>query len=73
MTANYRIEMHNLDGTGFSRTRVYDLPLGPPIKIRRLDGSEYEYDGQREYWPAVTDVPCPAQNCTGTIRWAEAG
>lgn len=26
-----------------------------------------------EYWPAVTDIPCVADGCGGTIRWAEAG
>lgn len=26
-----------------------------------------------EYWPAVTDVPCPCSGCVGMIRWAEAG
>ena len=25
------------------------------------------------YWPSVTDIPCPVDKCSGTIRWAEAG
>lgn len=25
-----------------------------------------------EYWPSVTDVPCPREGCQGTIRWYEA-
>lgn len=28
--------------------------------------------GVRDYWAAVTDVPCPACSA-GTVRWAEAG
>ena len=28
--------------------------------------------GIRDYWAAVTDVPCPVCH-TGTVRWAEAG
>jgi hypothetical protein len=38
-----RIESHNLDGRGFRRTRVYDLPQ----------------ISSRDYWLSVTDVPCP--------------
>jgi hypothetical protein len=53
----YRLEFHNLDGHGSRRTRVYDLPSRDP----------------RDYWASVTDIPCPAEHCTGTIRWAEAG
>lgn len=29
--------------------------------------------GVRDYWAAVTDVPCPIPGCSGTVRWAEAG
>jgi hypothetical protein len=28
--------------------------------------------GPRDYWQAVTDVPCPACRA-GTVRWHEAG
>lgn len=28
--------------------------------------------GIRDYWQAITDVPCPVCR-TATIRWAEAG
>ena len=52
-----RYEQHNLDGTGFRRTMVFDMP------------SVNQYD----YWLSVTNVPCPSKNCNGTIRWAEAG
>ena len=52
-----RIEMLDLDGCGPRRTRVCAVP-------RRRDG---------EYWPAVTDVPCPIATCGGQVRWAEAG
>lgn len=53
-----RIEHHNLDGTGSRRCHVYDMPGD-------ADGIGY--------WQQVTDVPCPCNNCDGTIRWAEAG
>ena len=58
-----RYEHHNLDGES-KRTQVYDLP---PVPL--TDSTMPTY---REYWPAVTDVPCPRQ-CGGTVRWAEAG
>lgn len=54
---SYRIETHNLDGCGDKRCHVYDLPASPTP----------------DYWMAVTNVPCPCDNCDGTIRWAEAG
>ncbi len=57
-----RYEMHNLDGRGQKRTRVYDMVPAPET-----------LPGYREYWPAVTDVPCPAKGCTGNVQWAEAG
>ena len=42
--------------------KVYDMP---PARSAR---------GTRDYWAAVTDVPCPAPSCAdGIIRWAEAG
>jgi transposase-like protein len=52
-----RIESHNLDGRGWRRVQVYDLPPA---------ANAYEY------WAAVTDVSCPCCPA-GTIRWAEAG
>jgi hypothetical protein len=68
MTSAYTIASHNLDGTGSRPTRVYALAAGPQIAF--ADGSTHPTE--REYWPAVTDVPCPVC-ATGTIRWAEAG
>lgn len=65
-----RIEHHNLDGRGSRPTRVYDLPAcTAPV----YSGQGDTIIGQTpDYWPAVTDVPCPI--CPdGTIRWAEAG
>lgn len=53
--AQHRYETHDLDGTGPTRTRVYDM------ESRGFD-----------YWPAVTDVPCPVCN-GGMILWHEAG
>lgn len=67
MTANFRIEEHNLDGTGNTRTHVYDLS---PAAETDYTG---KLTGRQDYWRAVTDVPCPALKCDGTIRWAEAG
>ena len=55
----FRIELHNLDGLGEKRCRVYDMRPVP---------TEYGHD----YWAAVTDVACP--ECEdGVIRWSEAG
>lgn len=62
----YRIEEHNLDGTGWRRTHVYDVPPAPEKNYKG------ELTGRNDYWRAVTDVPCPACKM-GTIRWAEAG
>ena len=50
------------------------------MRIERLDldgtGARrtcvYEMPAAADYWPAVTDVPCPC-DCIGVIRWAEAG
>lgn len=62
-----RIEHHDLDGTGPRRTQVYDVP---PMTEPSTGGGII---GQHPtYWPAVTDVSCPACR-TGTIRWHEAG
>jgi hypothetical protein len=59
-----RYEKHNLDGTGRRRTRVYEMPPA----AEAIPG----YPETREYWTAVTDVPCPV--CAGgMIRWNEAG
>jgi hypothetical protein len=58
-----RIETHNLDGSCPKRTQVYDMtPAAADPKFPEF----------REYWPAVTDVPCPVCD-VGYIRWAEAG
>ena len=32
----------------------------------------YDLAPHPNYWPAVTDVPCPGE-CGGIVRWAEAG
>ena len=39
----------------------------------RVGQTTMQPTGPRQYWPAVTDVPCPAPRCAGIIRWAEAG
>lgn len=58
--ATYSIEVVDLDGRGPRRVHVYPMPPAP--------------DGNPDpYWSAVTDVPCPAQRCGGTVRWHEAG
>ena len=44
-------------GDGPKRHAVYAMPV-----VSRDD-----------YWANVTDVPCPVEGCTGTIRWNEAG
>ena len=40
---------------------IHDMKPAPEIAL-----------GVRDYWQAVTDVPCPCCK-TGTVRWAEAG
>lgn len=68
-----RIEHLNLDGTGPRRTQVYDMPAYCRTRegdVRPVAPGEASVFA--EYWPAVTDVPCPAQ-CGGSVRWAEAG
>jgi hypothetical protein len=52
----YHIEIRDMHGTGATRHRVYNMPIVE--------------DG--EYWPSVTEVPCPA-GCGGVVLWAEAG
>lgn len=51
---SHHIELHNLDGTGNKRCRVYKM------------------EPDQNYWPAVTDIPCPICD-EGLIRWHEAG
>jgi len=60
-----RTEQHNLHGTGSREHEVYDMPLGPHVR----PGDKMS---EREYWPAVTDVPCPVKGCTHTVMWYEA-
>lgn len=64
-----RYEIHNLDGTGPKRVRVFDMP---PVEtqVARWPGDGYMM--RRDYWMAVTDVPCPTK-CGGKVQWAEAG
>src|SRR3990167_4559139 len=66
---SYRIERHDLHGQGKEDCEVYDMPPADFIRLwpDNRPGTE------REDWPAVTDVPCPIDRCTGKIRWAEAG
>jgi hypothetical protein len=64
-----RTEKHNLHGTGSRKHEVYDMPLGPHIRL----WPDNRPVPQREYWPAVTDVPCPVEGCTQTVLWYEAG
>jgi hypothetical protein len=40
---------------------VHPMPPAPEIVL-----------GVRDYWAAVTDVPCPCC-AAGLVRWAEAG
>jgi hypothetical protein len=62
-----RIEYHNLDGEGWRKTHVYDLPPTPEIDYKG------QATGRKDYWRSVTDVHCPIDSCEGLIRWAEAG
>jgi hypothetical protein len=64
----YRVEQHNLDGRGWKGARVYPMP---PAALKMYpDGAPHPT--AKDYWTAVTDVPCPSA-CGGTVRWAEAG
>lgn len=54
----------NLDGTGPRPYRLHPLPPAPAKDVGGM--------AVRDFWAAVTDVPCPV--CpTGALRWAEAG
>lgn len=54
----------DLDGTGPRLYRLHPLPPAPAKDVGGL--------AVRDFWAAVTDVPCPV--CpTGALRWAEAG
>lgn len=64
-----RIEQYNLDGTGSRDHEVYDMRRGPEILL----WPDNRPSGQHEYWPAVTDVPCPVEGCGQTVVWYEAG
>ena len=33
----------------------------------------YRMPPHPDYWPAVTDVPCPVDGCVQTVVWYEAG
>lgn len=55
--AKYRIEDHDLHGTGAEPREVYPM------------AALYPHD----YWGSVTDVPCPVDGCNGTVVWYEAG
>ena len=63
------IEQHDLHGDGLRGHEVYDMPLGPHIRL----WPDNRLSEEREYWPAVTDVPCPVEGCTQTVMWYEAG
>lgn len=56
-----RTEQRNLDGQGNRPTKIYDMAPAPEVA-----------PGYRDYWQAVTDVPCPVCE-DGTVCWAEAG
>ena len=63
-----RYEELNLDGTGHRKTAVYDV-APKDVEHDKWPSGKITV---RDYWAAVTDVPCPV--CSdGTIRWAEAG
>jgi hypothetical protein len=64
-----RYEDHNLDGRGWKRTPVYDMPV---VALTLAPGTEHEAT-YPDYWASVTDVPCPATPCAGRVQWAEAG
>ena len=62
-----RYETHNLDGQRDKKCRVYDMPpkhFPDEVSPGRVI---------RDYWGAVTDVPCPIPKCAGHIRWYENG
>lgn len=64
----YQIERHDLDGTGYRKTRVYDML---PVRIEQSTWPTGTIM-MPDYWSAVTDVDCPC--CEGgQVRWAEAG
>jgi hypothetical protein len=51
------VESYNLDGLGERDHETY--------YVRSM--------GEHDYWPAVTDIPCPVEGCTHTVVWSEAG
>ncbi|OFW37671.1 MAG: hypothetical protein A3J29_06260 [Acidobacteria bacterium RIFCSPLOWO2_12_FULL_67_14b] len=55
-------------GENIPAYRARMAALTPPSTRQAMRPTVY-----LDYWSAVTDVPCPADACTGTIRWAEAG
>ena len=60
----YTIVQANLDGQGTRPYRRYPLSPAPAKDVGGM--------AVREFWPAVTDVPCPC--CVvGVLVWAEAG
>jgi len=60
-----RMEPHDLHGIGDREHEVYDMPcVTAPVH----GGGE-----RRDYWSAVTDVPCPVPGCDQTVIWYEAG
>lgn len=68
-----RYEDHNLDGTGYRRTQVYDMPVHITHQPASDGAWKQPAEDYADYWPAVTDVPCPAVGCSGHVQWAEAG
>lgn len=69
-----RRESHNLDGRGWKQRQVYVLPVHTIHQeaITWGGGAQQAAMNYADYWPAVTDVPCPGCE-SGIIRWAENG
>lgn len=54
-------------------------PNNPSLEMHDLDGQGerrcfvYAMDAHADYWPAVTDVPCPVDGCDGMVKGAVPG
>jgi len=72
--SNYRIEQHDLHGTGPRDCKVYEMPC-VKVPMRHYAGPD-QPDEERptpDFWASVTDVPCPVDGCDQMIAWCEAG
>jgi hypothetical protein len=57
MSNEPQVEYHDLHGTGSVLCQVFHV----------------EPCGPYDYWPAVTDIPCPVEGCNQHVLWYEAG